>query len=291
MACAGDSAVMCGASYRLSVWTTAAGGSSTITSAPSSVASNTASSVSGTSSTVSGSASVTKSSSAPIATGTSTQGLAYAGCYQDPASPRTFAFFSGAYPNMAPNSCAAMCTAAGYTYAGMEYGDEVRPFHSSLRTALMLAQCYCGDTLPTSLKAPDSDCSMACAGDSAVMCGASYRLSIWTAAAGGSSTITSAASSASSSTATSVSGTSITVSGSASVTKSSSAPIATGTSTQGLAYAGCYQDPASPRTFAFFSGAYPNMAPNSCAAMCTAAGYAYAGMEYADEVRPFLYSR
>jgi hypothetical protein len=74
-------------------------------------------------STTSSVSTTTTSGVAPTAT--STQGLVYAGCYTDAAATRTLEFFGGAYPNIAPGTCVAMCASAGYAYAGMEYGDEV----------------------------------------------------------------------------------------------------------------------------------------------------------------------
>jgi hypothetical protein len=56
--------------------------------------------------------------------------LTYQGCYLDSADARTLSFFLGSNGyTMTPTLCSSLCTAAGYTYAGTEYGEEVsRPF-------------------------------------------------------------------------------------------------------------------------------------------------------------------
>ncbi|KAG8867272.1 hypothetical protein FRB98_004265 [Tulasnella sp. 332] len=59
--------------------------------------------------------------------------------------------------------CESTCAGMGYLYAGTEYADE----------------CYCGNTIGGSIDLTDSDCNMACAGDSTKICGGSYRLSVY----------------------------------------------------------------------------------------------------------------
>lgn len=53
------------------------------------------------------------------------------------------------------------CQAKGYKYSGTEYANE----------------CWCGNSLPSN-KAAESDCNMACKGDSTQKCGAGNRLSV-----------------------------------------------------------------------------------------------------------------
>ncbi|PSR72578.1 hypothetical protein PHLCEN_2v11571 [Hermanssonia centrifuga] len=67
-----------------------------------------------------------------------------------------------------PASCTAQCAAQGFTFAGVEYGDE----------------CYCGTgfldgVIPPA--APTSDCNIACAGNSDLMCGGAWRMQIYSA--------------------------------------------------------------------------------------------------------------
>jgi hypothetical protein len=53
------------------------------------------------------------------------------------------------------------CQTKGYKYSGTEYAEE----------------CWCGNSIPSS-PAPESQCSMACKGDSTQKCGAGDRLSV-----------------------------------------------------------------------------------------------------------------
>jgi hypothetical protein len=53
------------------------------------------------------------------------------------------------------------CQTKGYKYSGTEYANE----------------CWCGNSAPSS-PAPESQCNMACKGDSTQKCGAGNRLSV-----------------------------------------------------------------------------------------------------------------
>lgn len=70
-------------------------------------------------------------------------------------------------PTTTPASCTAQCAAAGFSFAGIEYGDE----------------CYCASGFqdgnpPT---ADVSECNMACAGNSTLTCGGPWRMQIYSA--------------------------------------------------------------------------------------------------------------
>jgi hypothetical protein len=159
-------------------------------------------------------------------------------------------------------------------------------------------QCYCGNSLST--LEPDTDCSMPCAGDAAVMCGASWRLSVYsvngtatTSTSGTSSSTTTTSLSSTSTTNVSstptASTTSISTSAVSSSKTSSPSAIPTSSNTAGLSYQGCYVDSADSRTLGFFLGANGNtMTPDLCSSLCTAASYTYAGIEYGDEVSNLL---
>ncbi|KAJ3553098.1 hypothetical protein NM688_g3800 [Phlebia brevispora] len=71
---------------------------------------------------------------------------------------------------MTPTLCQNMCGSKGFSMAGLEYG----------------AECYCGNSFANNLGGPipDSQCSMACAGDSAFMCGGSWALSVFKQSSG-----------------------------------------------------------------------------------------------------------
>ncbi len=83
----------------------------------------------------------------------------YLGCFVDaaarvlPSNPLNAA-------DMTAQVCAENCI--GYSYFGLEYGQE----------------CWCGDAMPLT-PAPASDCSFTCAGNSTQLCGAGWRLNVW----------------------------------------------------------------------------------------------------------------
>ena len=65
-----------------------------------------------------------------------------------------------------PYSCTEQCSAQGYSYAGVEYGDE----------------CYCGTGyvggVPPEAADP-GDCDVRCAGSYYFTCGGSWRMQIY----------------------------------------------------------------------------------------------------------------
>lgn len=89
------------------------------------------------------------------------------GCYTDAAAGRTLL---GAYSvdagGNSVDACTAKCNAAGFFYAGVEFGKE----------------CFCGNTLSNNgVPAPASDCNFACPGNAGQKCGAGNRLNIYAA--------------------------------------------------------------------------------------------------------------
>lgn len=62
-------------------------------------------------------------------------------------------------------SCLGACGATGFTYAGLEYGDE----------------CYCDFTLQNNgvIEISEDSCSMACAGNSSETCGGLNALNLF----------------------------------------------------------------------------------------------------------------
>ncbi|CZR57380.1 related to beta-1,3 exoglucanase precursor [Phialocephala subalpina] len=146
----------------------------------------------------------------------------YFGCYTEGTNVR--ALGAASYPNDTNTieSCVAACSP--YLYAGAEYGRE----------------CWCADSFGVGATlAPDSDCSMTCAGNQYEYCGAGNRLSVYirngTASSVSSTTTTSKVSSVASSsssasskpTSTSTSTKTTTVSPSSLAASSSSKPLST----------------------------------------------------------------
>ncbi|KAG8878499.1 hypothetical protein FRB98_006108 [Tulasnella sp. 332] len=143
----GGGSDMCGGGYLLSVYTASSSNTTAIV---------------GTSTTISSSS--TTSTTAP----TSTLASSYVGCYVDQASPRTLPGYYTSDPSMTNQLCLSTCVGLGYTYSGTEYYTE----------------CYCGNTLNGAILDPvDTDCNQACGGGVGE-CGGSWRLSVYTTAAG-----------------------------------------------------------------------------------------------------------
>lgn len=92
----------------------------------------------------------------------------YQGCYNDNINNVRALFWQNIIKNNnTATTCLTLCQQYGYMAAGMEYGDE----------------CYCGDD--SSLIAsgstiqPETDCQIACSGNSAYYCGGGSRLSYY----------------------------------------------------------------------------------------------------------------
>ncbi|KAK6526114.1 hypothetical protein TWF281_011151 [Arthrobotrys megalospora] len=88
----------------------------------------------------------------------------YLGCWIDAISGKALRY---QYPDdtLTPSVCAAICSTHGYTYYGVEYGRE----------------CYCDNAInPASFQVLSGECDVACAGDSAQICGGRDRINIYT---------------------------------------------------------------------------------------------------------------
>jgi WSC domain len=221
MACAGNAQETCGGSNRLNVFQYGGGSSTTTTPASSAAA----------------------STSTSVGTGSATglpKGWAYQGCYIDGANGR---IMNTQEPDSNSNTievCVNTCVGLGYSVAGMEYG----------------VQCFCDNFIRNgaSLTA-DTDCNMACAGNSAEKCGAGNRMSIYSNA-----TLQ---------------------------VYQPPAPQKTGLNGSWV-YQGCLLDNAEQRTFPYQLILPNNNTANNCLQSCQAFGYGAGGMEYADECCKFF---
>ena len=140
---------------------------------------------------------------------------------------------------MTVERCIGNCTALNYGVAGIEYSY----------------QCFCGNYLQNgATTAPQSECNMACAGNSKEFCGAGDRLSVY-----------------SNSTAN------LTVYQVPAVQK-------TGLP-ENWKYVGCLRDDAQNgmRALAYQIILNNNNTANNCISQCSAFGYAYGGLEYGNE--------
>ncbi|WWD04019.1 hypothetical protein V865_002082 [Kwoniella europaea PYCC6329] len=215
------------------------------------------------------------------------------GCMVDDQSNRALNGGSTTSSSNTVQSCISSCASKGFTYAGVEYGQE----------------CWCGKT--ARLTAASSGCDVACSGDKSHVCGGSNRLNVYVAKSATSSsssstssvkpttatstskvpvttsTTSKAASSTSkapvtTSTTTSKAGTSTTTTKAS--TTSSSAPSATTSLPAGWVSRGCYVDSSSARVLdgnVFESQS--DMTYASCINICTGKGYSYAGLEYGSQ--------
>jgi WSC domain len=87
----------------------------------------------------------------------------YVGCWTDSTGSRSLSVGTvGKSSNMSLEGCSTSCQ--GYKLFGTEYGQE----------------CYCGNgILSSATQKPDSDCNMACTGNSSEYCGNGNRLSLY----------------------------------------------------------------------------------------------------------------
>ncbi|WWD16948.1 hypothetical protein CI109_101380 [Kwoniella shandongensis] len=86
-------------------------------------------------------------------------------CIQEGSSGRALGSASTSSSDMTIGKCLDFCDAAGWQYAGIEYGSE----------------CYCANSLlnGASLARTSDQCNMPCAGDSATTCGGSNGLQLY----------------------------------------------------------------------------------------------------------------
>jgi hypothetical protein len=165
----------------------------------------------------------TTSSTAP--SGPTLAGYAYQGCFVDAVSARVLSGKATTNSAETYQTCATACV--GYAFFGVEYSDE----------------CYCGDTFPSPVAAPASDCSMPCAGDPTAVCGGPNRINVF---------------------------------------NNTSGSVASNPTVSGWTYAGCHTDSTAARALtAEAETDTVGMTVEKCTAFC--AGYTYAGMEYASE--------
>ncbi|GFZ47912.1 hypothetical protein JCM24511_05659 [Saitozyma sp. JCM 24511] len=181
------------------------------------------------------------------------------GCYNDSVQARVLSY-QMTLSSTTIESCTSSCASSGFAYAGVEYSDE----------------CYCDSSIRNNGALQSSGCVMTCSGNSSEICGGSDRLNIYQA-------VNSTGSGSTSTTTTSTTSTPTT----ATATTTTTAATTTGTGpapTNAWSYVGCTSDSVNARSLSV-GEALPNgnNSVEACTAACYAAGYNYAGMEYADE--------
>lgn len=170
------------------------------------------------------------------------------GCYHEPDVGRAIAN-QMTVTTQTIDGCLAAAAAAGYSYAGMEYGGE----------------CWAGNSLSTAATAVSlSTCSMTCNNNGSEYCGGpvllnTYRLN-------GTAVLPS---------------TSSTSGGTTTPTTTPSGPVIN-PGVNGYSFFGCYREPDTSRAFTN-QLSVTNQTVGSCLAAAAAQGYAYAGIEYGGE--------
>ncbi|KAJ7122651.1 galactose oxidase [Mycena crocata] len=159
---------------------------------------------------------------------------AYVGCFVDGATGRVLT--TQIVPdnaNLTMESCVASCDALNFTIAGGEFA----------------IQCFCGNELiEGAAPAPESDCNLACGGNSTQACGNGNRLSIYS---------------------TSLNITILPV------------PVPQNDSIPGSwSYQGCLAEPADARVFSWEIDNMNNNSATGCLNQCAAFGYTAGGMEF-----------
>ncbi|EFX02197.1 legume lectin domain containing protein [Grosmannia clavigera kw1407] len=90
-------------------------------------------------------------------------GYSFLGCYKEPSTSRAFSQ-QLTVTNETVANCLQLAAAAGYTYAGLEYGGE----------------CWCGNTIsPNATLQASSACTMTCNGNTTEYCGGSSLLDVY----------------------------------------------------------------------------------------------------------------
>lgn len=227
MTCMGDKWEYCGAGNRLSVYSL--GGVSQSSSSSTKPASSTA----GTGTVSATVSTAVSTSSAPAGTGFPT-GWSYQGCWVDGVTGRILPYQAPDSQTLTQQSCAALCKAAGYTISGTEWAQ----------------QCFCGNQIVNGgVKTTETECNTPCSGNSAEMCGAGGRMTIYSQ-------------------------------GEPSVY----APPSTQQTVGQWQYQGCYEDNIDDQRTFFWQIFYDGiMTPKMCLDQCAKFGYAAGGLEYGQE--------
>ena len=190
-------------------------------------------------------------------------GWSYLGCYSEATNGRALSGLANPISGTAVTipACAAACSA--YAYFGAEYAGE----------------CYCGNTINTgsALVAGNTpaqtQCNLACSGNSSMYCGGPNRLNIYSQLNLNIAT-----------------GPSNGTNGTVTVTTTSAVstptgPITVQTVAGGWSYLGCYTEATNTRALNGLQNPGPGSANTVevCAAACI--GYSYFGVEYAGECK------
>ncbi|RYP78808.1 hypothetical protein DL770_006817 [Monosporascus sp. CRB-9-2] len=160
------------------------------------------------------------------------------GCRTEATGIRALRLFGFADDSMTLESCRDFCDSRGTIFFGAEYGRE----------------CFCGNEFEAgSVDAPDSDCSMLCAGDEWNFCGNGNRLSVYLRDGATAPELP----------------------------DPSDPEQPPGEFPEGWTDQGCWQDGPNGRIMATYRAPdNPNLTQESCAQLCFDRGYRISGTEY-----------
>lgn len=180
--CAGDSTSMCGQAWLLSLYSyndtqsacagsvaatpvTATGSASSASSSATVVASTSSSNKTSTASASTTKATIASPSSTfAIHTDATDSSEWYSlGCAVDSASRLLDGYSKKGETALTIDGCLSLCEDEGYAFAGAEYG----------------AECYCGNSVPTTITYSDTACNMPCSGDATETCGGGWALDLY----------------------------------------------------------------------------------------------------------------
>ncbi|KAF7322464.1 Glycoside hydrolase [Mycena chlorophos] len=177
-------------------------------------------------------------------------------CVVDTSSRILQGYSTGGSSNT-PSSCESICAGQGFTIAAVEYGQE----------------CYCGNSFSsTPVNASISDCNMACSGNSALLCGSSWRAQIYTVVSSSTTTTTTTTTTTSTTTTTTTTTTTSTSTPSPTFV---AAPLASGWS---LSRA-CAADNGTSSVLQGYSTTSTSLTPASCQTTCANKGLTIAGVK------------
>merc|ERR1712001_755089 len=85
-------------------------------------------------------------------------------CVRDSESPRLLPKYNATFPSLTPAKCIEACDDQGFLFAGVQFGHE----------------CWCGnDAPPQDRIVAMEQCNVSCSGDSALKCGAVWRMNVY----------------------------------------------------------------------------------------------------------------
>jgi hypothetical protein len=150
--------------------------------------------------------------------------VGYIGCWADATPGTAMNAYSYSSTTMTPAVCQQACAGFKYGFAGLENGQK----------------CFCGNTMPTSARAPSAYCNVKCGGNSTENCGGGYNLDIYNA----------------------------------SIASAGTAPAGTPSG-----WKGCYTDSGTVKVMNEYSFSNPKMTNDMCRTGCASLNYTLAGNE------------